>query len=207
MENYSVISIAGAVVVAILTLVLKKWYFDVQTRLRVEVLSWDTRFSKTMKGLLQEGIHANPGRDIREKDELEKIRDFREYVMVRVSNTGKKKASGVSLRVGPRTTYHYEIGGSGMRGFVDQRTSVLVIGDIQPKGHRVVHLWSAMQSSELLDLKSEFVVSADEVDAVSYSFPLPKHLSYRVELWRNAVVILTVAALSLLVTWFMNKRS
>jgi hypothetical protein len=56
--------------------------------------------------------------------------------------------------------------------------SPINIGDIQPKHHRVVHLWSSIDLSDnfFKDVKKAIRISADEVHSVKLRFPLPRYL-------------------------------
>jgi hypothetical protein len=153
-----------------------------------------------MQEVLDAGIPAIVGDNLERRYELLRMRKFESYIKVRVFNTGRKKASGVTLRGKVWEGFHYQVDESNSGGSIDD-SGALVIGDIQPKDHRVVHLWSVVTPD--IDNKDTLKVSADEVDAVSYRFPLPDYLAKRVVVWRNGLLFL--CGLAILVVWSVRQ--
>jgi hypothetical protein len=87
-----IIIVVGA---AIIVPLVKKFYFDVQNRLRVEVRAWNYKTSEALKKIAgapfdAKGEYFTP---------MRRLIDAGGYMMVTITNISKKKISGVSVTV------------------------------------------------------------------------------------------------------------
>jgi len=167
----AIIALIGA---AIIVPLVKKFYFDVRNRLRVEVRSWNYKISEALQKIVTPSLPVgelldNPMRDL--------IRSGG-YMTITITNIGKKKISGVSVTM--VNTY------MGMILQIDDADRVvrmkegksIDVGDIQPKHSLVIHIWSNVDTSSFhFPWFRRFLrISANELDAVHLRFPMPRYL-------------------------------
>lgn len=85
----AIIGVVGAAIIAL----VKKFYFDVQNRLRVEVRPWNFKTSEALKKIVQEPLDA--------KHEyfspMRTLINAGGYMMVTITNISRKKISGVTV--------------------------------------------------------------------------------------------------------------
>jgi hypothetical protein len=174
-------TVITTVVGGVVLLFIKKLYFDGLARLRVEVRCWETKapnglrkYTDRIIGLVE--IDKRPHLD--ESD----VRDFLRcsgYCTLLIRNVSKKKISGIGI-TGDFVNCFYQVD--------DDATEVpsrvpkdkpIPVGDIQPNHHRKVHLWmsSDLAGAGFVWVKRQCKVTADELDGVSYRFPLPTYLA------------------------------
>jgi hypothetical protein len=167
----AIIIVIGAAIIAPL---VKKFYFDVQSRLRVEVRAWNYKTSEAVKKIVREPYDAK-----REYfAPMRRLIDAGGYMMVTLTNIGKKKISGVSVMAPDNPL--------GMFWQIDDADEIIEVkqgqpigvGDIQPKHSRVIHIWCNVDVSDFnfFPLKRLLRISADELDSVRLRFPMPRYL-------------------------------
>jgi hypothetical protein len=164
----ALIALFGA---AIIVPLVKKFYFDPRSRLRV-VTVWRTRTCEVLKQAVREM------RNLPNWDELADIVNGKGYTMLTITNTSKKKISGVSVFVSDvGFDVFCQIDDDGELIKV-KRGKPNVVGDIQPGHSRVMHVWSLMDmtDSNFASIKNLLQVSADERDSVSVRFPMPSYI-------------------------------
>jgi hypothetical protein len=166
----ALIAVVGAAIGAL----VKKFYFDVQKRLRVEVRAWNYKMSEASKKIAREQFDAK-------HDYFSPMRtliDAGGYMMVTITNSSKKKISGVTV-MAPNSDMSMFLqidDGNEIREM--KKAQPISVGDIQPKHSRVMHIWCNVDVSEfdLSRLKSLLRISADEFDSVRLRFPMPRYL-------------------------------
>jgi hypothetical protein len=170
-----------AVIAALITLVgaavfvplIKKFYFDPRSRLRVEVRAFRAKTSGGLKKIAGDSLDAKqqyfgPMRSLLGCDG---------YAVVTITNIGKKKIVGVTA-MSPKFPLIWELDGADEPVELQQGQSFNV-GDIQPKRSQVIHLWCVADMSEFSfgPMKKHLIrISADELDSASFRFPLPKYV-------------------------------
>jgi hypothetical protein len=167
----AIIALVGA---AIIVPLVKMLYFDVQKRLRVEVRAWNYKMSEASKKIAREQFGAK-------HDYFSPMRtliDAGGYLMVTITNSSKKKISGVTV-MAPNSDMSMFLqidDGDEIREM--KKAQPISVGDIQPKHSRVMHIWCNVDVSEfdLSRLKSLLRISADEFDSVRLRFPMPRYL-------------------------------
>jgi hypothetical protein len=188
-QNF-VLWVSGLAVPVILGLVLKKWYFDVQSRLRVDMRAWNYKTSEAVKAIVREPFEAkldffNP---------IRRIIDARGYMTVTITNISKKKISGVSVTgLEPSSDMCWQIDDANDI-ITAKKGEVIRLGDIQPQHFRVVHIWSNVDVSDFnfAWFKQLLRISADELDSVRLRFPTPRYLRKKYESRISIVLYLLV---------------
>jgi hypothetical protein len=169
----AMIAVLGAAIIAPL---VKKLYFDVQNRLRVEVRAWNYRPSEALKKFVSDAKleYSNP---------MRKLLEAEGYLRVTITNTGKKKISGVT--VATELLFGVVLQIDDADEIIEAKKGQITgVGDIQPKHSRVIHIWTIADVSEFnfSVLKSLLRISADELDSVRRRFPMPRYLRQKNEL-------------------------
>ena len=193
--------IVGAIIVligaAIIAPLFKKFYFDVQNRLRVEVRAWNFKTSSALKKAI--GLERQFG------DPVRIAIGCNGYTTVTIINISKKKISGVSVTVpySPVLMLDMIWQIDDAEEFLDvKKGQAITIGDIQPKHSRVIHIWSNADMSDcnFFTVKQFLRISADELDSVRFRFPMPWYLGKKYELrliWTFNFVTFTSVFISL----------
>jgi hypothetical protein len=190
-------SVFGPIFIVVATAIgalVKKFYFDVQSRLRVEVRAWNYKLSEASKKIAREEFDAK-------RDYFSPMRtliDAGGYMMVTITNSSKKKISGVSIMVpDSNMTMSLQIDDAGE--IIEVKKGQLIgVGDIQPKHSRVMHIWCNVDVSEFhfSVLKHLLRISADELDSVRLRFPMPRYQWKKYEfrlIWISNVLIYAAA--------------
>lgn len=185
----AIIAFVGAAILAL----IKKFHFDVQNRLRVEVRAWNYKTSEAFKKLERDA-------KVEYSIPLRKVLDAEGYLRVSITNTGKKKISGVS--VAAEVLF-------GMVLQIDDAEEIIqlkkgqpfVVGDIQPKHSRVIHIWTNADVSNFNfgPLKSLLRISADELDTVRMRFPMPRYVETKIGprlLWALCALVIALLFIS-----------
>ena len=193
----AIIVVIGAAIIAPL---VKKFYFDVQNRLRVEVRAWNYKTSEALKKIARapfdaKGEYFTP---------MRRLIGAGGYMMVTITNISKKKISGVSVTVPD--------GPSDMSLQIDDADEIIEmkkgqpigVGDIQPKHSRVIHIWCNADVSDFnfSYLKRLLRISADELDTVHLRFPMPRYLWTKYELRLFWIFIFLVPASLFIALYF-----
>jgi hypothetical protein len=168
----AIIVVVGAAIIAPL---VKKFYFDVQNRLRVEVRAWNFTTIEALKKIVGEHLDA--------KHEyfspMRTVLNARGYIAVKITNISKKKISGVSV-MAPETSISMFLQIDDTDGLIEVKKGQLIsLGDIQPKHSRSIHIWVFADVSDFdfsFFKKRLLRVSADELDTVQLRFPMPRYL-------------------------------
>jgi hypothetical protein len=163
----AIIAVIGAAIIAPL---VKKFYFDVQNRLRVEVRAWNYKPSEALKKFASDAKleYSNP---------LRKLLDAEGYMRVTITNTGKKKISGVT--VAPEILFGVVMQIDYADEIIEvKKGHITGVGDLQPTHSRVIHIWTTADVSDFDfgRVKSLLRISADELDSVHLRFPMPRYL-------------------------------
>jgi hypothetical protein len=189
-------SLIGLVALAIIAPALKKWYFDVQTRLQVNVRVWQAS-TPVAVARLHLKLH---GSQVLEGLQVEDLDLVKSYVRLTIQNRGKRKVVGVTLLLSGLTSPAFcQIDDGEPLLRVSERAPILV-GDIQPRHNRVVDLWSKddLLESDLPVLKKTFKISADELDVVRFRFPMPQYLNTKVG---DRILLTAFILVPLLMVW------
>jgi hypothetical protein len=175
-------AIIGLLGAAIIVPLVKKFYFDVQNRLRVEVRPWNYKISEALKTTVRSSLDASSifddsTRDLRFHSHMRDLIRFDGYMTVTITNIGKKKISGVSVTATDMLLdFILQIDDADQ--VIGMKKGISIdVGDIQPKHSRVIHIWSNADTSFKLGWFKHFLrISANELDAVRLRFPTPPYL-------------------------------
>jgi hypothetical protein len=197
----AVIVVIGAAIIAPL---VKKFYFDVQNRLRVEVRAWNYKTSEAVKKIAMEPLDAKHDYGNRT------LIRAGGYMTVTITNISKKRISGVSVMV-PDSIMSMFLQINDAEEIIEVKKAQLIsVGDIQPKHARVVHIWCNVDVSEFAFsvLKHLLQISADELDSVRLRFPMPRYLWKKYEfrlVWSfNILAGVWLISQFWFVPWFVN---
>src|ERR1700730_477963 len=160
----AIISVVGAALV-------KKFYFDVQNRLRVEVRAWNYKTSEAAKKIWLELFDAK--RDYHST--MRRVLDVGGYMMVAITNISKKKISGVTVMV-PDSNMSMFLQIDDADEIIEvKKAQPVSVGDIQPTHSRLITVWCNVDVSkfDFPVLKHLLRISADELDSVHLRFPMP----------------------------------
>ena len=167
----AIITLIGAAIIAPL---VKKFYFDVRSRLRVEVRAWKNKTSEALKSTVEGTLDRARFFD----DPMRVLIRAQGYATVTITNISKKKILGISV------TFPDSL--ADMVCQIDDVEEIIAVkegqpiglGDIQPKHSRVIHIWSNVDMSEFhfVWFKRLLWISADELDSVRLRFPTPRYL-------------------------------
>jgi hypothetical protein len=190
----AIIAIFGA---AIIVPLVKKFYFDARSRLRVEVTPGKYQLSEALKKF------ARAQMDVAQSELFSPARtlvNYSGYATVKITNVSKKKISGVSIMASDETWHMiWQINDADELTEV-KRGQALGLGDIQPKHSCTVHVWTPADISNFnfSILKKLFRLSADELDSVHFRFPMPNYLRWKYldRLMLSFIFLLAAAALS-----------
>jgi hypothetical protein len=188
-------ALIGLLAVSLIAPIVKKYYFDVRSRLRVDVRAWRNKTSGALKKTVWDTLDAKRQYG---DDPMRTLTKAGGYMMVTITNTSKKKILGVSV-IAPDTNLD-------MVWQIDDADEIIEVkkgqpigvGDIQPKHSRVIHIWSNVDMSDFnfFAVKHFLRISADEIDSVRMRFPMPRYLWKKYEpRLLNACYLLIVAAL------------
>jgi hypothetical protein len=170
----AIIALVGA---SIIVPLIKKFYFDARSRLRVEVRPWNYRTSEALKKIMRAQLDAA-------RSELfsppRSVLNAGGYTTVTITNVSKKKISGVSM-MAPNEIWN-------MIWQIDDADELIEVkkgqpvrlGDIQPMHSCTVHVWTPhadMSAFNFSMLRKLFRLSADELDSVHFRFPMPRYLT------------------------------
>lgn len=198
----AIIVVVGATIIAPLA---KKFYFDVQNRLRVEIRAWNFMTSEALKKIVGEHLDA--------KHEffspMRTILNARGYIAATITNISKKKISWVSV-MAPGTSISMFLQIDDTDGIIEVKKGQLIsVGDIQPKHSRLIHIRVFTDASDCAFsfLKRRLLrVSADELDTVELRFPMPGYLRNKYafrSIWSFLIfAFLIYALLIVLKLWF-----
>jgi hypothetical protein len=190
----SLIALVGA---AIIVPLIKKFYFDTRSRLRVEVRAFRTKTSEGLKQIVSESLDAKR----QYFGPMRSIVAYNGYAAVTITNIGKKKIVGVTA-MSPSFALIWQLDG-GSEAVELQQEQPFFVGDIQPKRSRVIHLWCLADMSDFnfAPLKNKLIrISADELDSVRLRFPMPGYLWGKYELrivWTFNFVVFAALFISL----------
>jgi hypothetical protein len=166
----ALITLVGA---AIIVPLIKKFYFDTRSRLRVEVRAFRTKTSEGLKKIARESLDT--------KQEyfgpMRSVIACNGYAAVTITNISKKKIMGVTA-MSPRFELVWQLDGAN-EAVELQREQLFVVGDIQPKRSQMINLWcmADMSDFDFGPLKNRFIrISADELDSVRLRFPTPRYV-------------------------------
>jgi hypothetical protein len=199
----AIIVVVGAAIIAPLA---KKFYFDVQNRLRVEMRAWNFTTSEALKKIVKEQLDAK--HDISSPTRM--VLNACGYMTVTITNISKKKISGVSV-MAPDTSISMILQIDDADEIIEVKKGQLIsVGDIQPKHSRPIHIWVFADASDFnfSFLKKRLLrVSADELDTVQLRFPMPRYLWKKYEfrsIWIFLIFVLLLygALLIFLYIWF-----
>jgi hypothetical protein len=169
-ETPFIVALISVIAAAFIVPAVKKWYFDVQNRLRVEMRMWRTNASNAVR----EAVRGEP--KFPYGSPINRVINAESYVTLKITNTSKKKISGVSL-IMPDSSGSYQIDESKELAEI-AKGQAAIIGDIQPRHSRVVHIWLMADHSKLFfkSVKGIAHISADELDVVHWRYPMPTYL-------------------------------
>jgi hypothetical protein len=191
MSPQVILGVIGLVVVAIASPWIRKRFFDAAHKLRVTI---------EVSPCLERGVLVTLLKEERKKaakeaalnkevavDEVFYLDRVRSYITVTIRNTGNKKVDGVVLRIvsvfGAFDKGQYQLDDDNATQKV-QKDGIIQIGDLRPQDQRLLHFWSEDRPlMGVSDLKKRFVVSADQLDLLSYRFPLPSYILNRWEVY------------------------
>jgi hypothetical protein len=166
----SLIALVGA---AIIVPLVKKFYFDTRSRLRVEVRGFRTKTSEGVKKIVGESLDAKQ----QYFGPIRTVMACNGYAAVTITNISKKKIAGVTA-TSPRFELVWQLDGANEPVELKQE-QLFVVGDIQPKRSQVIHLWCMADVSrfDFGPLKNRLIrISADELDSVRRRFPTPRYV-------------------------------
>jgi hypothetical protein len=172
----AIIALIGA---AIIVPLIKKFYFDAQNRLRVEVRSWNYKTSEALKKLVREPLDAKQ----KYFGPMRMFVNAHGYMVITITNIGKKKISAVSVMV-PDAYLNMVWQIDDAETFLEvKKGQPIGLGDIQPKHSRVIYIWSDVDTSDFnfAWFKHFLRISADELDSVRLRFPMPRYLRKKYE--------------------------
>lgn len=186
-------SVIAAIITVVGAALVKKFYFDVQNRLRIEVRAWNYKTSEAAKKIWLEAFDAK--RDYHST--MRRVLDVGGYMMVTITNIGKKKILGVSvMMLDSNMSMFLQIDDADE--IIEVTKAQLVgVGDIQPKHSRVLHIWTSADVSDFNfdPIKGLLRISADELDSVRLRFPMPRYLRTKIEPWLVGLLCVLVIAL------------
>jgi hypothetical protein len=166
----ALITLIGA---AIIVPLIKKFYFDTRSRLRVEVRAFRANMSEGVKKIVRDALAAKQ----QFFDPMHSLVGYHGYAVVTITNMSKKKIANVSA-VSPAFALIWQVDDAA-EAVELQPGQPIVVGDIQPKRSRVIHLWCSadMSDFDFGPLKNKLIrISADELDSVRRRFPTPRYL-------------------------------
>jgi hypothetical protein len=180
----------GVLSAAIIVPLAKKYLFDPRTRLVVEVRVVAHPKSMALQKLTQEALKMNfthPMWDlVRAKG----------CVLVNIKNVSKKKISGVTVGLPDLVSAMVCQVDEAEEPIGDKVMKIVPIGDIQPGHVRSLYIWTGndMSDFDFSFIKKLFHVSADELDAVRFRFPMPRYILGKYAEYAK-FVFLTIAVL------------
>ncbi len=193
----AIIALIGAAIVVPL---VKKYYFDVQHRLRVDVRAYSAKTSNAVKAIMTTFSTANIF-----GDPLASCISANGYTRVTITNTSRKKISGISVII---ADFFFDA----VCQLDDEDTltsfkkgTVIGIGDIQPKHSRTLHMWSAQDRSDshFVAFKAFLTISANELDAIHLRYPAPRYITTRYENFRYFIIIIALMGAATLLGYIM----
>jgi hypothetical protein len=178
---------------------VKKWYFDVQNRLRVEVRLCTTKTSEQTKRFLdsQKIPYDDPIRDLMRP--IRGLMRTTSYATITIKNIGRRKISAVTVTLLDHAYYDTFCQIDDSDELLEVKEGLPVpIGDIQPRHHRLVHIWllGDMTLYDFSRVRKWLRISADELDSVRFRYPMPHYL-------RTKYQIRTLITLSIILGAFM----
>jgi len=186
----AIIALVGA---ALIVPLVKKFYFDVQHTLRVEVRAFSARTSEVVQKIVI-GTLPSPF------DPLAKLVRSRGYLMVKITNSGKRKINGVSATLS-NSLFEMQCQLDDDVELIAAKTGTKIdLGDIQPKHSRMIHMWSDLDTSDwsfggLVGLKHILQLSADELDNVRIRFPMSRYMRKKYEFRLQIAISMLCTAL------------
>ena len=197
----SLIALVGA---AIIVPLIKKFYFDTRSRLRVEVRAFRAKTSEGLKQIVSESLDAKR----QYFGPMRSVVACNGYAAVTITNIGKKKIVGVTA-MSPSFELIWQLD-DGNEAVQLQQEQPFFVGDIQPKRSRVIHLWCRADMSDFnfAPLKNKLIrISADELDSVRRRFPMPRYLWKKYELrflWLFNILFYGGVVVSLYFGWIIR---
>jgi hypothetical protein len=187
----AIIALIGVTIIAPL---VKKFYFDVQNRLHVEVRPWNYKVSEALKKTVEPSIER-----IDYFDPIRQLARAKGYMTVTITNISKRKISGVSVTANTDMETIWQIDDADQAMSVTRGKPPIDLGDIQPKHFRVIHIWCPVDISDFNFewLKHFLRISANELDSVRLRFPMPRYLwkKYEIRFLITSILLSTAAIL------------
>jgi hypothetical protein len=184
-------TLLAAAIVAPLAKIFWDWLFQKRSKLsgilELHRFQPSTRLVEFLKPV---------GRDYDLHSEMLEWQRIRSFAEMTLTNTSKKKISGISVVV--------EMIGTGFFQVADGKTETLTrkkieAGDLQPGHSVVIRFWSYWDWSAdyLSSIKRTFIVSADELHGNQFKYPAPKYLARSFALFPRWIIYVSGA-----LVWF-----
>jgi hypothetical protein len=182
--EWIIIGLVVTVLTPILALAVKHWYFDAQRRLRVEIRVWRNTIPRAANECLTaEGKKLRLARDNElDNDRADILTSFlnaTSYLEVDVFNKSRKRIDSISVTPTFGAVYQIDDGTTQRITSKDQ----IMLGNLQPRGALTLHMWTYLNHVNCVELSKFFLVSADEVDRITYRLPGPRYLVDRYKIW------------------------
>jgi hypothetical protein len=198
----ALIALFGAAVIVPL---VTKFYLATRSRLRVEVRAFRANTSEGVKKIVRDALGAQQ----QFFAPMYSVVGYHGYAVVTITNMSKKKIANVSA-VSPAFALIWQLDDAA-EAVELQPGQPIVVGDIQPKRSRVIHLWCSADMSDFHfgPLKNKLIrISADELDSVRRRFPMPQYLWKKYQfrlLWLFNILAYVGLAISLGWDWIRYR--
>jgi hypothetical protein len=144
-------------------------------------------FLQTYLGQLWRDGHLSPDAS----DQFAVLANLRGYVRLTLQNRGREKISGLTITIMNRT-HQYVFQVDQQATPLLQQDGKVALGDLQPRQHFTLHIWSDCDISAFLT--SHFHLTADNLYKQTFRFPFPFYLHFKFQNF-GAIVIVIVTLL------------